>query len=99
MLLEKDGGAPPHLFLLSSGVLISTYGRRKLPYGIMVMVSKDNGETWGKDIRLYENTASDDIGYPTTVELPNGDLITVFYATQSETEPCVIMQQKWRIKD
>ena len=99
MLLEKDGGAPPHLFLLSSSVLISTYGRRKLPYGIMVMVSKDNGETWEKDIRLYENTASDDIGYPTTVELPNGDLITVFYATQSETEPCVIMQQKWRIKD
>ena len=98
MLLPKDGGAPPHLILLSSGVLISTYGRRKQPYGIMVMISTDGGETWEKDIRLYENTASDDIGYPTTVELPNGDLITVFYATNSEEEPCVIMQQKWRIK-
>ena len=98
MILPKDAGAPPHLYMLSSGVLISTYGRRKQPYGIMVMISTDGGETWEKDIRLYENTASDDIGYPTTVELPNGDLITVFYAQNSEEEPCVIMQQKWRIK-
>ncbi len=98
MLLENDGGAPPHLFMLSSGVLISTYGRRKQPYGIMLMVSTDNGKTWKKDIRIYENTASDDIGYPTTVELPDGNLITVFYATESEEKPCVIMQQKWRIK-
>lgn len=97
MLLEKDGGAPPHLILLSSGVLLSTYGRRKQPYGIMAMVSTDGGETWEKDIRLYENTESDDIGYPTTVELDDGSLLTVFYARDKEENPCVIMQQKWRL--
>ena len=97
MLLGETGGAPPHLILLSSGVLLSTYGRRKLPYGIMAMISFDGGESWEKDIRIYENTASDDLGYPSTVELPDGTLLTVFYAAESEEKPCVIMQQKWKI--
>lgn len=97
MLLDKTGGAPPHLILLSSGVLLSTYGRRKQPYGIMAMVSLDGGENWEKDIRIYENTVSDDLGYPSTVELPDGTLLTVFYATESEDAPCIIMQQKWRM--
>lgn len=98
MLLDKTGGAPPHLILLKSGVLLSTYGRRKQPYGIMAMISTDGGESWQKDLRLYENTASDDIGYPSTVELPDGTLLTVFYAKESEEKPCVIMQQKWKLR-
>ncbi len=97
MLLDETGGAPPHLILLSSGILLSTYGRRKQPYGIMAMVSLDGGESWEKNIRIYENTASDDLGYPSTVELPDGTLLTVFYAAESENSPCVIMQQKWKI--
>ena len=97
MLLDKTGGAPPHLIRLSSGVLLSTYGRRKQPYGIMAMISLDGGESWEKDIRIYKNTASDDIGYPSTVELSDGTLLTVFYATEAEDKPCVIMQQKWKI--
>ena len=98
MLLDKTGGAPPHLILLSSGVLLSTYGRRKEPFGIMAMLSLDGGKTWEKDIRIYENTVSDDIGYPTTVELPDGILLTVFYAKEEKGNPCVIMQQKWKLR-
>ena len=97
MLLDETGGAPPHLIMLSSGTLLSTYGRRKMPYGIMAMMSLDGGETWEKDIRIYENLVSDDIDYPSTVELPDGTLITVFYARKGEDEPCEIMQQKWKI--
>lgn len=97
MLLDETGGAPPHLIQLSSGILLSTYGRRKQPYGIMAMMSTDGGNSWEKDIRIYENHASDDIGYPSTIELSDGTLITVFYATDSENGPCRIMQQKWRI--
>ncbi len=97
MLLDETGGAPPHLIQLSSGILLSTYGRRKLPYGIMAMISLDGGESWEKDIRIYENFADDDLGYPSTIELKDGTLITVFYASHSEGEPCEIMQQKWKI--
>lgn len=99
MLLDKTGGAPPHILKLKSGKLLCTYGRRKLPFGIMAMVSSDDGKTWKKDIRIYENTVSDDIGYPSTIELANGTLLTVFYAKENnENEPCVIMQQKWKIE-
>lgn len=97
MLLDEMGGAPPHLIQLRSGVLLCTYGRRKLPYGIMAMFSTDNGKIWEKDIPIYKNYASDDIGYPSTIELDDGTLITVFYATDGEDKPCKIMQQKWKI--
>ncbi len=97
-LLEIDGGAPPHLLMLSSGILISAYSRRKQPYGIMVMVSTDGGETWEKDLRLYENHGSDDLGYPSTIELDDGTLLTVFYATDRDGNPCNIYQQKWKLK-
>lgn len=99
MLLDKTGGAPPHILKLKSGELLCTYGRRKMDFGIMAMLSNDNGKTWEKDIRLYENTVSDDIGYPSTIELYDGTLLTVFYAKEKdEADPCVIMQIKWKIK-
>ncbi len=97
MLLDETGGAPPHLLQLSDGTLLSTYGRRKMPFGIMAMVSTDGGESWEKDIRLYENRISDDIGYPSTVELPDKTLLTIFYARTAEDKPCEIMQQKWKL--
>ena len=97
MLLDKTGGAPPHLIQLSSGALISTYSRRKQPYGIMAMVSLDGGETWEKDLRLYENTESDDLGYPSTIVLNDSTLLTVFYSRDSEEKPCVIRQQQWEL--
>lgn len=97
-LLDETGGAPPHLIRLSSGVIISAYGRRKKPYGIMAMISLDDGKTWEKDIRICGGFDSDDLGYPSTIELDDGTLLTVFYATEKDGIPCRIMQQKWKIK-
>lgn len=97
MLLDKTGGAPPHLILLSTGELVCAYGRRKKPYGIMAMVSLDGGESWQTDIPICDNLATDDLGYPTTVELENGVLLTVFYDNAGEDLPCRIRQQKWKL--
>ena len=93
-LLSKLGGAPSHLIKHSSGVLIAAYGYREKPYGIRVMFSYDNGKTWDIDNILYESEISSDLGYPTTVELKDGSMITVFYARGKDDES-VIMQQKW----
>ena len=99
-LLDETGGAPPHLILHSSGALICTYGRRKYPYGIMAMVSYDYGKTWEKDISLYESKLDeDDLGYPSTIELKDGSMITVFYAPADEDRHCEIFQIKWRIDE
>lgn len=97
-LLADFGGAPPHLMLHSSGVLISCYGFRQAPYGIKVMFSTDAGKTWDKDNWLYINNISDDLGYPSTIELDDGSLLTAFYAKEEENGPCVVMQQKWRFE-
>ncbi len=99
-LLGKRGGAPAHLLLSKSGVLISVYGYRERPYGIRAMLSADGGKSWQTDEIIYEQDISGDIGYPATVELDDGSFLTVFYAHPvSEEEPAVILAQKWRLKN
>ncbi len=94
-LLPQLGGSPPHLLLHSSGMLLSAYGFREKPYGIKVMFSRDGGEIWDVGHDIYVTDASPDLGYPATVELRDGSLLTVFYARTSTDGPAVIMQQKW----
>lgn len=96
-LLGYRGGAPAHIIKHSSGVLISVYGYRDFPFGIKAMFSEDGGKTWDTENRIYTNEVSGDLGYPSTVELKDGSLLTVFYARPSKDNPryAVIMQQKW----
>ncbi len=95
-IFHNREGAPAHILKHSSGVLIATYGYRDEPYGIKAMFSFDNGETWDKDYWIYNNNSvSGDLGYPSTVELNDGSLLTVFYAHPDEKSTAVIMQKKW----
>ena len=61
------------------------------------MISIDGGRTWQTDLVIWENPLTPDLGYPATVELKDGSLLTVFYAHEKEGDPAVIMQQKWRL--
>ena len=96
-IMDRTEGAPPHLFRHSSGLLLCTYGHRKAPYGVRVMFSRDEGETWDVGYELYEGVSAD-LGYPSTVELSDGSLLTVFYAKEHRDGPAIIMQQKWRFE-
>lgn len=78
-ILEDTGGAPAHIIKHSSGALVSVYGHRKKPFGIRAMISRDNGETWDTDYVLYDGGASLDLGYPASVALLDGRILTVFY--------------------
>lgn len=98
-ILPRLGGAPAHLFKHSSGMIICTYGYREKPFGIKAMFSKDNGKSWDMGYDIYVNNVDDDLGYPSTVELSDGSLLTIFYALPGENEPAVIMQQKWRFEE
>ena len=94
-LLSDHGGAPAHLIYHSSGAVISVYGYRQYPYAIKAMISFDGGKTWDIDNVLYEQPHSADIGYPATVELKDGSLMTVFYAKEHELSPAEIYSVKW----
>ncbi len=99
-IIGDDSGAPAHLFRHSSGLLISTFGRRSYVCGIRAIISRDNGESWGEEYIIYENPdTDDDLGYPSTIELHDGTLLTAFYSKDTEDAPAVIMQQKWCIED
>ncbi len=97
-ILSDLGGAPSHLMKHSSGVLIAVYGYREEPYGIKAMFSYDGGKSWDTDNVIYTNGVSSDLGYPASVELSDGSILTVFYARPENDFPAIIMQQKWRFE-
>lgn len=91
-------GAPPHLLQHSSGAVISAYGRRKPPFGVSVMVSDDNCDTWDMDLPLWQEGQDRDLGYPCSVELPGGDIFTVYYAILPEDgRQASILWTRWRL--
>ena len=49
--------------------------------GARILISRDNGSTWGPEggIGVWEGCMSDDCGYPSSVELDDGTIVTVFY--------------------
>lgn len=96
--LDDTAGAPSHLMYLKDGTLVCSYGRRNEPYDIRVIASKDDGKTWSSPATLYTTPHSRDLGYPSTVELTNGELLTVFYAHPTPDAPAQILSQKWKIK-
>lgn len=98
-LLADNGGSPAHLLYHSSGMLVSVYGHRKPPFGVKAMFSKDNGETWDIDNILIDDGYSPDLGYPASVELENGDILTVFYAKESSGGASVIRQVIWNFEE
>ena len=102
-ILSTRGGAPAHIMKHSSGVLISTYGNRTFPYGVRAMFSYDNGETWDTNHVLVDSEVSGDLGYPSSVVLNDGNILTIYYARRNEdrTVPnnsCVIKQIIWNFE-
>lgn len=72
-------GSPPHLLLHSIGALACVYGYREKPYGERVMISRDRAESWEYDYVLRDDGPHPDLGYPSSVELGDGSILTVYY--------------------
>lgn len=92
-------GSPPHLLLHSSGAVVLTYGYRKPPYGERARISYDNGETWGEEIVISEESNTGDLGYPSTVELSDGSLYTVYYQRAQGDNYCSILSTRWTLPE
>jgi hypothetical protein len=71
--------APANLLLIADGRIVLCYGNRcRNNYGIDARISRDNGDTWGAPIRLADMPLSDG-GYPSSSQLTDGRIVTVFY--------------------
>lgn len=90
-------GLPSHLLRLKDGRLVMSYGHRRAPLGNQARVSADHGRTWSEAIVLSGDGASGDLGYPSTVELAGGTLLTVWYEAMKGNPNSVLRQAKWRL--
>lgn len=91
-------GSPPHLLKHSSGAVVCVYGRREEPYGERAIITRDGGETWSDEYILHE-TVPGDLGYPASVELPDGSIFTVYYQRAEGDNFTSILYTHWRIED
>jgi sialidase-1 len=48
---------------------------------------------------LFDDAPDTDLGYPSTVELSDGSLLTVYYQKYAGDEKCSILQTRWRLKN
>ena len=73
-------GYPPHLTLLDSGAIHCVYAHRRYPYGVRACLSHDNGATWDieNEIIVRDDAVTGRVGYPSSVQLGDGTLVTVY---------------------
>jgi Neuraminidase (sialidase) len=81
---------PGDLIRLRNGDILLTFGERNVPRGAAAMLSQDGGKTWDQHTRmvLADDAPIFDCGYPSSVELPDGRIVTVYYKVDdSSTAP------------
>ena len=91
-------GLPSHLLRLRDDRILMTYGHRRAPYGNQARVSADNGKSWSDPMIVSGDGIGGDLGYPSTVELADGTLLTVWYETMAQPKLAVLRQAKWRLE-
>ena len=90
-------GYPSHLLKLRDGSLLMSYGHRRAPIGNQARISRDDGRTWSAPLIISKDATSGDLGYPSTVELADGALLTVWYEKMKDRENAVLRQARWTL--
>lgn len=90
-------GYPSHLLRLGDGTLVCTYGSRTPPLGIRFRVSRDHGSSWSAEQFLTTDAPTWDLGYPSTAELRDGRLLTIWYEAPAASPRAVLRQARWRL--
>lgn len=90
-------GIPSHLMRLRDDRLLMTYGHRRPPFGNQARISADNGKTWGEPMIISGDGVGGDLGYPSTVEMGDGSLLTVWYEKMKDAKLAVLRQAHWTL--
>src|SRR4051812_24253796 len=91
-------GYPPHLMQLKNGWVLVVYGYRREPFGERACVSRDEGRTWDTAHQVVLAAApGPDLGYPTSVQLSDGSILTVYYQAEKIGAPTNLWSTHWRL--
>ncbi len=90
-------GAPPHLLQLSNGAVLLSYGYRAGNCGSRYRISYDGGVTWSEEmiLEIAHNPDNADLGYPSTVELDDGSLFTIYYQYYDQDRVASVLYTRW----
>jgi len=91
-------GLPSFLTRLRDGRLLMTYSYRRVPGGNQGRLSLDGGRTWLQPLAISADATTWDVGYPSTAELADGTLLTVWYEQRKGSPKAVLRQAHWTIK-
>jgi hypothetical protein len=75
-----------------------TYGHRRAPFGNQARISDDGGKTWLEPMIISGDGAGGDLGYPSTVELADGTLLSIWYEVIKGLPHAVLRQAKWKLE-
>lgn len=91
-------GLPSFLTRLQDGGLLMSYGHRRPPYGNQARVSADEGQTWSEPLTISGDGAGGDLGYPSTVEIDDGTLATLWYENMKGSPRAVLRLARWSLE-
>jgi len=76
---------PADAIRLEDGKILMTYSNRKAPFGVHALISLDDGHTWDTNrvLALTADSSTWDCGYPSSVQLRDGRILTLYYAIDS----------------
>jgi len=81
--LTQESQHPAHFLQLNDGKLLLTFGNRIADqFGVATKTSEDGGATWSEELLLISDLENRDVGYPASVQLPDGKILTAYYAAQ-----------------
>lgn len=88
---------PADLLKLADGRVLLTVGDRRADRGVNILLSADDGKTWTEPARISHGV-SGDCGYPSTAQLKDGTLVTVFYAAKTKDyDKYQMVAVRWRL--
>lgn len=91
-------GLPSYLTNLKDGRLLMTYGHRRKPFGNQARVSGNAGRSWSEPMTISGDGAGGDLGYPSTAQLDDGSLVTVWYERMAGSPRAVLRQARWTLE-
>ena len=75
-----------------------TYGHRRPPLGNQARLSSDQGRTWSEPMIVSGDGVDSDLGYPSTVQLADGSLLSVWYEVLKGSPLAVLRQARWSLQ-
>lgn len=78
---DIPSNVPYHALQLQSGNVLLTYALREKPFGIRALLldGECNGIQRSNEIVLRDDAPGGDIGYNSAAQLPNGDVLAIYY--------------------